>query len=105
MREESPTRPGVLLRVPPIEVAAARLPWASRATAPTVSWVSKAGEEGFPSGAKQAAEKLDFSKSAKNGSRQDAPGTIREGWLMVFHPPIDRKSTRLNSSHANISYA
>ena len=36
----------------------------------------------------QAAEKLDFSKSAKNGSRQDAPGTIREGWLMVFHPPI-----------------
>src|SRR3712207_7928279 len=23
----------------------------------------------------------------------------------VFHPKIDRKSTRLNSSHANISYA
>ena len=26
MREESPTRPGALLRVPPVEVAAARLP-------------------------------------------------------------------------------
>src|ERR1035437_8300016 len=39
MREDSPTRPGVLLRVPPVEVAAARLPWASRATAPTVSWL------------------------------------------------------------------
>jgi len=40
-----------------------------------------------PSGAKQAAEKLDFSKSVKNESRQDDPGTIREGWSMVLHPP------------------
>jgi hypothetical protein len=39
MSEESPTRPGVLLSVPPVEVAAARLPRASRATAPTVSWL------------------------------------------------------------------
>jgi hypothetical protein len=34
----------------------------------------------------QAAEKLDFPESAKNGSRHDAPGTIREGSLMVLHP-------------------
>ena len=39
MSEESPTRPGVLLSVPPVEVAAARLPRKSRATAPTVSWI------------------------------------------------------------------
>jgi hypothetical protein len=45
MREESPTRPGVLLRVPPVEVAAARLPWESRATAPTVSWESSLDED------------------------------------------------------------
>jgi hypothetical protein len=38
-------------------------------------------------GAKQAAEKLNFPKGAKNGSRQDAPGSIREGWLMVLHLP------------------
>src|SRR3712207_7562403 len=25
--------------------------------------------------------------------------------LLLFHQPLDRKSTRLNSSHANISYA
>jgi hypothetical protein len=31
----------------------------------------------------QAAEKLDFSKSTKNGSHQDALGTIRRGRLMV----------------------
>ena len=35
--------------------------------------------------AKQAAEKLDFSKSAKNGSRQDAPGTIRRPKAKVFY--------------------
>jgi hypothetical protein len=33
----------------------------------------------------QLAEKLDFLKSAKNGSRQDDPGTIGEPWLMVLH--------------------
>jgi putative transposase len=37
--------------------------------------------------AKQAAEKLTFSKGAKNGSCQDALRAIREGWLMVLHPP------------------
>ncbi|MHB1935536.1 MAG: hypothetical protein ACYCOR_02995 [Acidobacteriaceae bacterium] len=30
------------------------------------------------SGAEQAAEKLNFSEGVKNGSRQDAPGTVRE---------------------------
>jgi hypothetical protein len=37
--------------------------------------------------AEQAAEKLAFSKSTKNGSRQNALGTIRKGELMVLHPP------------------
>jgi DNA polymerase III delta prime subunit len=45
---------------------------------------SRAENAAISSGALQAAEKLDFSKSAKNGSRQDALGTIREGWLMVL---------------------
>src|SRR3712207_8698278 len=27
------------------------------------------------------------------------------GERALYHPPVDRKSTRLNSSHANISYA
>jgi hypothetical protein len=36
--------------------------------------------------AEQAAEKLDFSKCAKNEFHQDAPGAIRESCLMVFHP-------------------
>src|SRR5216683_3044519 len=32
--------------------------------------------------------------------------TMREPtWARVTHPPIDRKSTRLNSSHDQISYA
>ena len=44
MRDESPTRPGSLLSVPPVEVAAAMLPCESRATAPTVSWESSGGE-------------------------------------------------------------
>ena len=39
MMGESPTRPGRLLVMPPVEVAAARLPAPSRATAPTVPWV------------------------------------------------------------------
>jgi hypothetical protein len=39
-------------------------------------------------GALQAAEKLNFPERTKNGSRQNAPGTIREAWLMVLYPPI-----------------
>src|SRR5579863_10710160 len=38
IREESPNRPGALLSVPPVDVAAAIFPPRSRATAPTVSW-------------------------------------------------------------------
>src|SRR3712207_7405509 len=39
-----------------------------------------------------------------------APGPVRRRLLVArphrrAHPPRDRKSTRLNSSHANISYA
>ena len=36
----SPTRPAIFAAMPPVEVAAARLPWASRATAPTVPRLS-----------------------------------------------------------------
>ena len=39
---ESPTRPGCLRRLPPVEVAAATPPWASSATAPTVSRARRA---------------------------------------------------------------
>src|SRR3712207_7958477 len=34
-----------------------------------------------------------------------APGGQRVGWPLDAAQPTDRKSTRLNSSHANISYA
>src|SRR3712207_8743010 len=37
-------------------------------------------------------------------ARRAARGTI-DVHLMIEHPERDRKSTRLNSSHANISYA
>src|SRR3712207_9208580 len=33
------------------------------------------------------------------------PGTFNAGLLTGFPAAVDRKSTRLNSSHANISYA
>src|SRR3712207_7492455 len=68
-----------------------------------------------------------FRKEAKTAARLDHPGIIpiyrveSEGGLDYFimkyvagrsldallrdHAPLDRKSTRLNSSHANISYA
>src|SRR3712207_8498193 len=38
----------------------------------------------------------------------DVPGLVTAPWFHGKHPPTeqeDRKSTRLNSSHANISYA
>jgi hypothetical protein len=38
--------------------------------------------------AKQAAEKLNFAKSSKNGSRQNAPGTICGASVMVCYPLI-----------------
>src|SRR3712207_8656723 len=31
--------------------------------------------------------------------------TQKQRWVFVLHIGVDRKSTRLNSSHANISYA
>src|SRR3712207_7548707 len=37
--------------------------------------------------------------------RHEAPGHDRQGPLARAQDPVDRKSTRLNSSHANISYA
>jgi hypothetical protein len=51
-------------------------------------------------GAKQAAEKLNFSERAKNRSRQNASGAIREGRLMVFYPPIFGLSPFLRSFSA-----
>src|SRR2546430_13528792 len=32
-------------------------------------------------------------------------GTVVPNWVGTFHDPEDRKSTRLNSSHSQISYA
>jgi hypothetical protein len=61
---------------------------------------SRAAKRSKRGRALQAAEKLDFSKSAKNGSRQDALGTIREGWLMVLHPPNSALSPSLRSFSA-----
>src|SRR3712207_7630363 len=40
-------------------------------------------------------------RTPSRGRRRPAPGRGRGG----TPPPADRKSTRLNSSHANISYA
>ena len=42
-----------------------------------------AGREQWP---EQAAEKLNLSERMKNGTHQDATGTIRAPRLMVFHP-------------------
>jgi hypothetical protein len=41
-----------------------------------------------PAGAEQAAEKLNFAKSSKTGSRQNAPGTICGASVMVCYPLI-----------------
>ena len=42
---ESPTRPNFLFVRPPVDVPAARLPWVSRETQPTVpKWESVSGE-------------------------------------------------------------
>src|SRR3989338_8104604 len=61
MRQESPTRPGYLQAVPPVEVAAARFPWASSATAPTVP--AEPARSGGP------AEALCFSWYQRSTSR------------------------------------
>src|SRR3712207_8781199 len=37
--------------------------------------------------------------------REDDVGRPRPGHVALDDEPVDRKSTRLNSSHANISYA
>src|SRR3712207_7524886 len=50
-----------------------------------------------PQGAQQGG-----SRPPRAGRR---PGACRGGVLSLRHRPLDRKSTRLNSSHANISYA
>jgi hypothetical protein len=48
----------------------------------------------------QAAEKLNFSESAKNGSHQNAVGTIREAWLMDFYPSKSALSPFIRSFSA-----
>src|SRR3712207_6884017 len=39
------------------------------------------------------------------GAGAAAPAAALRGRVALRHGPVDRKSTRLNSSHANISYA
>ena len=45
---------------------------------------------------------LDQTRRAAEALRQAPIGALR---ILACHHPLDRKSTRLNSSHANISYA
>jgi hypothetical protein len=51
-------------------------------------------------GVLQAAEKLNFSESAKSGSHQNGVGTIRNAWLMVFHPSKSTLSPIIRSFSA-----
>ena len=77
MSEESPSRPGALLSVPPVEVAAAILPSRSRATAPTVSCEMV--------GAKRSAlssEVRDWNSRRRSTSR----GMIRSSFLQSGMP-------------------
>src|SRR3712207_7983050 len=53
---------------------------------------------------------VDVSSSGRKYARSPAGlGSIHMGFCVIARPPLvhnrDRKSTRLNSSHANISYA
>src|SRR5947209_9520941 len=53
--------------------------------------------------ARAARERSDVARTGKKFGRQKGGGTARHGDRRA--PILDRKSTRLNSSHANISYA
>src|SRR3712207_8258552 len=46
-----------------------------------------------------------FEVAGLAGGELDSVGGLLIGSLEDRHPIVDRKSTRLNSSHANISYA
>src|SRR3712207_7220461 len=58
------------------------------------------GQEGRPGGALALA-----SDRLRGGARRSAAPGARDHGLRSAGSPADRKSTRLNSSHANISYA
>src|SRR3712207_7688799 len=45
---------------------------------------------------------IEVGLSRWDGQSEQVPA---DGWAVLFGRSIDRKSTRLNSSHANISYA
>src|SRR3712207_7432296 len=47
----------------------------------------------------------DSSREASHGAEDTVPPGGGQGGERDPAPPVDRKSTRLNSSHANISYA
>src|SRR3712207_7076817 len=53
-----------------------------------------------PAGSRGAAR-----PRAGTGSQEIRDAVVTDGRHVVYHQPGDRKSTRLNSSHANISYA
>src|SRR3712207_7996832 len=65
--------------------------------------VTKPAGQGFDEAAQAAAAQMEFEPAGIDGK----PGAIRIEDVVRFRPavPADRKSTRLNSSHANISYA
>src|SRR3712207_8257433 len=63
-------------------------------------------------GVRAARDRADVDGRARLGLRKgrhalDLPRDFEDGVdaLLRFEPSVDRKSTRLNSSHANISYA
>src|SRR3712207_7193841 len=62
------------------------------------------GPRGELAGVAGGAEEHDAARHPREGTAQDrryAPAS----WIRAPWPSGDRKSTRLNSSHANISYA
>src|SRR3712207_8661201 len=65
-----------------------------------------AGQQDHP-GHRPCAEELERTRGVRHGHRHpEAGGSVEvERRPVLQHPEPDRKSTRLNSSHANISYA
>src|SRR3712207_9103864 len=67
-----------------------------------------AGEHGAGEGtSRRPGDRPPANPVAPSGSADDATGPAVEGHphRPAVGPAVDRKSTRLNSSHANISYA
>src|SRR5947209_9472536 len=62
------------------------------------------GEQAHPNGRKLTGGPQMLQLSL-DGRRLYVTNSLYSTWDNQFYPGLDRKSTRLNSSHANISYA